>query len=373
MNPFQIAIPDADIADLHARLANTRWPEDLNDDAWSYGTRADFLKSLCDHWRTTYDWRAAEARLNRLPQFTTAIDGLILHFVHLRGQGPNPTPLLITHGWPGSFIEMERLIPLLTAPDATGRSFDLIIPSLPGFGFSSRPTAPGCGPKAIAAIWAKLMTVLGYDTFAVQGGDWGAIISTWLARDFPTRVTAAHLNMFAASIPPGDTPYNDAEETYLANVRRWRDTEGAYGIIQGTKPQTLGYGLTDSPAALAGWISEKFRAWSDCHGDIPTAISLDDLLTNISIYWFTGNITSSLRIYKESRATPLALHAGEHVPTPIGYTHFPTEIFNPPRCYAEHAFNIRHWTEQPKGGHFAALEQPEALAADIRAFFRGLS
>ncbi len=380
--PFRIAIPDADIADLHARLANTRWPDEVNDDAWSYGTDARFLRDLTQYWRTGFDWRATEARLNRLPQFRLDIDGIPIHFVHVKGRGakgrgPKPVPLLLTHGWPGSFVEMEGILPLLTDPGAHGGdpadAFDVVIPSLPGYGFSGRPTAPGCGPQAIAGLWATLMSELGYINFGVQGGDWGSAVSVWLARTQPERVIGAHLNfMQSAFQAPADAPLTASEQEYLASVLRWRDAEGSYGAIQGTKPQTLGYGLTDSPAALAGWIAEKFRAWSDCGGDIARAIPIDTMLANIAIYWFTGNITSSLRIYKESRAAPLVFAPGERVIPPLGFAHFPKEILHPPRSYVERVFDVRQWTEMPRGGHFAAMEQPELLAADIRRFFRSL-
>ena len=377
MTPFRIAIPDADLADLHARLARTRWPDEINDDAWSHGTALPFLKSLTAHWRNGFDWRAVEARLNRLPQFMLEIDGLPIHFIHAKGQGPNPTPLLISHGWPGSFLEMERILPLLTNPGAHGGdpadAFDVVIPSLPGFGFSGRPAAPGCGPEAIAALWGMLMSALGYEKFGVQGGDWGSAISTWLARQLPDRVIGAHLNFLICAIKPApDTPFDEAERAYIASLSHWRDTEGGYFAIQSTRPQTLGYGLTDSPAGLAAWIAEKFRTWSDCAGDIATAIPLDDLLANIAIYWFTGTITSSLRIYKEHRAAPFVVQPGERITPPLGFAHFPRELLHPPRAYLERAFTVRHWTDMPRGGHFAAMEQPALLAADISSFFRPL-
>ncbi len=371
--PFRIAIPDADLADLHARLANTRWPDDINDAAWSYGTPLSFARTLATYWRDSFDWRATEARLNALPQFTLDIDGLPIHFIHAKGQGPKPLPLILTHGWPGSFVEMEAILPLLTHPENPADAFDVVIPSLPGFGFSGRPTAPGCGPKAIAAMWDKLMTALGYHRFGVQGGDWGSAVSIWLARTLPERVIGAHLNFMISSLQPAEgAPLTEAERAYIASAQRWRDSEGGYFSIQSTKPQTLGYGLTDSPAALAAWITEKFRTWSDCNGDIATAIPLDALLANIAIYWFSGNITSSLRIYKENRAAPLHFAPGERVLPPVGFAHFPKEILHPPRSYVERVFDIRRWTDMPRGGHFAAMEQPALLAEEIRAFFRPL-
>lgn len=375
--PFRIAIPMPAIVDLRNRLAATRWPDEVNDEAWSYGAALPFMRDLADHWRKRFDWRAVEARLNALPQFTLKIDDTKIHFVHARGKGPKPLPLVISHGWPGSFVEMERIIPLLTDPGAHGGdpadAFDVVVPSLPGFGFSDRPTAPGCGPKAIAGMWQQLMTGLGYDRFGVQGGDWGSAISIWLARNHPDRVIGAHLNFMISSLQPAEgAPLTEAERAYVASAMKWRDSEGGYFSIQSTKPQTLGYGLTDSPVALAAWIAEKFRTWSDCNGDIAAAIPLDDVLANIAIYWFSGNITSSLRIYKENKAVPLHFAPGERVKPPVGFAHFPKEILHPPRSYVERVFDIQRWTDMPKGGHFAAMEQPALLAEEIRAFFRPL-
>ncbi len=375
--PFRIAVPMPAIIDLRNRLAGARWPDEVNDDAWSYGASLPFMRDLAAYWRKQFDWRAVEARLNALPQFTLKIDDTKIHFVHAKGKGPKPLPLVISHGWPGSFVEMERIIPLLTDPAAHGGdaadAFDVVVPSLPGFGFSDRPTAPGCGPKAIAAMWQQLMTALGYDRFGVQGGDWGSAISIWLARNHPERVIGAHLNFMISSLQPAEgAPLTEAERTYVASAVKWRDSEGGYFSIQSTKPQTLGYGLTDSPVALAAWIAEKFRTWSDCNGDIATAIPIDDLLANIAIYWFTGNITSSLRIYKENKAVPLHFAPGERVTPPVGFAHFPKEILHPPRSYVERVFDIQRWTDMPKGGHFAAMEQPALLAEEIRAFFRPL-
>ncbi len=375
--PFRIAVPMPAIIDLRNRLAGARWPDEVNDDAWSYGASLPFMRDLAAYWRKQFDWRAVEARLNALPQFTLKIDDTKIHFVHAKGKGPKPLPLVISHGWPGSFVEMERIIPLLTDPAAHGGdaadAFDVVVPSLPGFGFSDRPTAPGCGPKAIAAMWQQLMTALGYDRFGVQGGDWGSAISIWLARNHPERVIGAHLNFMISSLQPAEgAPLTEAERAYVASAVKWRDSEGGYFSIQSTKPQTLGYGLTDSPVALAAWIAEKFRTWSDCNGDIASAIALDDLLANIAVYWFTCNITSSLRIYKENKATPLHFAPGERVKPPVGFAHFPKEILHPPRSYVERVFDIQRWTDMPKGGHFAAMEQPALLAEEIRAFFRPL-
>ena len=365
VRPFTIAIPDADIADLRERLRRTRWPDEINDDGWAWGTRADVLRKFVDYWADGYDWRAQEAALNRLPQFMAEVDGLDIHFVHVKGRGAHPRPLLITHGWPGSFIEMRGIIPLLTQGDPC---FDLIIPSLPGYGFSGRPVQPGMSPRAVADLWVKLMDGLGYRRFGLQGGDWGAIVSTFLAKNHPDRVTGFHQNFLAGGFPPPGPDASAAEKAYFAARATWQDVEGAYGHQHGTRPQTLAYGLTDSPAGLAAWILEKFRVWSDCGGDPLNAFSMDDLLTNISIYWFTGTISSSIRLYKEMRGDPLRF--GDRITPPFAFAQFPVEIPCPPREVAEHYFNVRQWTVMPRGGHFAAMEQPALLADDIKRFFR---
>ncbi|MCC6716650.1 MAG: epoxide hydrolase [Acetobacteraceae bacterium] len=368
LRPFRIAVPDADIADLHARLDRTRWPDEINDADWGWGTSLPWLRDLAQYWRHGFDWRAQEARLNTLPQFIATIDGQDIHFVHLRATGPNPLPLLLTHGWPGSFIEFEAIAPLLTAG---APCFDLVIPSLPGYGFSGRPAAPGMSPHAIGALWARLMAGLGYTRYGAQGGDWGAAVTTSVALAAPDAVIGIHQNMIIRMIPAPESP-SPAERAYLAEIAHWADAEGAYGHIQATRPQTLGYALTDSPVGLAGWISEKFRVWSDCNGDPLNCFTRDQLLTNIAIYWFTANITSSLRLYKERlRASP-ALAPGQRVATPFGYAAFPKEIFRPPREFAERVYDVRRWTEMPRGGHFAAMEQPDLLAGEIKAFFQEL-
>jgi len=374
ITPFAIRIEDAALTDLRDRLLRTRWPDEINDDAWEWGTRADTLRRFVDHWANGYDWRKHEAALNQLPQFRAEIDGQNIHFVHIRGKGPNPHPLVVTHGWPGSFIEMRGIIPLLTDPAAHGGdpadAFDLIIPSLPGYGFSDAPTQPGMSPRAVAALWVKLMQGLGYARFGLQGGDWGAIVSTNMAVHHPGVVSGFHLNFLAGGFPPPSAGASDAERAYFAARANWYETEGAYGHEHGTKPQTLAYGLTDSPAGLAAWILEKFRTWSDCHGDPASAISMDDLLTNISIYWFTATIASSIRLYKEMRRDPLRFPAGSRIAPPMAFAQFPVEIPCPPRELAERFFDVRQWTVMPRGGHFAAMEQPALLAEDVTRFFR---
>jgi pimeloyl-ACP methyl ester carboxylesterase len=369
IRPFRIAVPGADIADLHARLDGTRWPDEINDADWGWGTSLPWLRRLTEYWRHDFDWRAQEAQLNALPQFVAGIDGIDIHFVHLRGRGANPFPLVLTHGWPGSFVEFEAVARLLTDHD---ESFDLVIPSLPGYGFSGRPTAAGMNPLAIGRLWAKLMAGLGYARYGAQGGDWGAAVTTALAQVAPGAVAGIHQNFILSVQPPPFRPeeLSEAERIYLAERARWFDDEAGYSHIQGTKPQTLGYALTDSPVGLAAWISEKFRTWTDCGGDPLRCVSMDALLTNISIYWFSGNITSSLRIYKERNLAVAAKAPFARIEVPFGHARFPKEIIRPPREWAERIYDVRHWTEMPRGGHFAALEQPGLLADDIRAFFR---
>ena len=329
ITPFTIRVGDEQINDLRRRLDATRWPGgslDQGDDGWAEGTSQAFLRRLVEHWRTEFDWRRQEKRLNGLPHFLADVDGLRVHFVHQRGQGPSPLPLILTHGWPGSFVEMEQIIPFLADPGAHGGdpadAFHVVVPSLPGYGFSQPPSQPGVGPQRIAHTWAKLMAGLGYGRFGAQGGDWGASVSTWLAHRYPDRVAGLHLNFIPGSYRPptgvGQPPQTPEEKAFLATAERWRESEGAYGRIQGTKPRSLAYGLTDSPAGLAGWIVEKFRAWSDCDGDVERHFTMERLLTNISLYWFTGTIGSSVRLYLEGRLQPVHFAAGERVAPPLG-------------------------------------------------------
>ncbi|MFI4988740.1 MAG: epoxide hydrolase family protein [Alphaproteobacteria bacterium] len=377
---FTIDVPQAVLDDLHRRLDATRWPDEIANAAWQRGTSLAYMKSLTTYWRSAYDWRRQEAALNRLPHFRVELDGLGIHFVHARGKGPRPLPLIISHGWPGSFVEMVKLIPLLADPAAHGGraedAFDVVVPSLPGYGFSDRPREAGMNPSAIAALWVRLMSTLGYERFAAQGGDWGAAVSSALGLDHAKRIVGIHLNFIAGRFLLGGTlnePAADAlAAAYLAELRAWWDSEGGYNHEQGTKPQTLAYGLNDSPVGLAAWIIEKFRTWSDCGGDVERIVSRDELLDNVMIYWVGETIASSTRLYYESRLRPLRLTPGNRVTPPVAVALFPKEIPMPPRALAERGYNIQRWTVMPKGGHFAALEQPELLAEDLRAFFRTL-
>lgn len=380
VTPFTIAVSDADLADLHQRLDRSRLGAAMADTGWNEGTDSQFLARLLTHWRHSFDWRDREARLNRLPQYLTRIGEQSIHFVHQRGEGPNPLPLILTHGWPGSFIEMEAIIGLLADPGRHGGdpadAFHVVVPSLPGYGFSSAPTHPGTGPSEIAGLWSELMAGLGYPTFAAQGGDWGAGISTWLAWRYPERIIGLHLNFIPGSYRPplGDdaAPVTGEEQAFLDQVAHWVEQQGAYARIQGTKPQSLAVGLNDSPAGLAAWLTEKFQAWSDCGDDLEQVMSLDDLLTHLSVYWFTASIGSSMRLYLEGRKRPLHFTAGQKVLPPLGVARFAAELPMPPRSWVERVYNVQRWTELPQGGHFAAMECPQVLAQEIRDFFRPL-
>jgi pimeloyl-ACP methyl ester carboxylesterase len=376
--PFAIHVPDPVLADLQARLERVRWPDEPPEADWRYGTSLAYMKTLVEHWRERYDWRAHEARLNRLKQFTVDLHGVELHFVHEPGVGPAPMPLLLSHGWPGSIVEFERILPMLADPARFGGdprdAFTVVAPSLPGYGFSFRPNQPRFGVEEIADVFAALMSdVLGYRRFGAQGGDWGAFVTSRLGLVYPDRLAGIHLNLLAVrrdgEAPLAPTP---EERTYLDQLKRWLREETGYQWIQGTKPQTLAYGLTDSPVGLAAWIVEKFRTWSDCGGDVERRFSKDTLLTNVMLYWVTGAINSSFWPYYARFHRPWPIPEGKRVAVPTAYAAFPREILLPPRAWAERAYDVRRWTIMEAGGHFAALEEPEALAADVRAFFRDL-
>ena len=372
MEPFRIDVPTAVLDDLCDRLRRTRWPDEIEGPGWADGTDLEYLRKLVAYWTEGFDWRAQEARLNRLAQFRTEIDGLGIHFVHERGRGEGALPLLLTHGWPDAFWRFERLIPLLTHPDDPSDEFDVVVPSIPGFGFSDRPREPGWGPTRVADAFAALMTSLGYDRFAAHGGDWGANVTDRLAHRHPGRLVGIHLT----DLPPGRAdawPAEDAtdeERRYLDAFRKWREEEGAYAHVQATQPQTLAYGLNDSPAGLAGWLVEKLRAWSDCGGAVERRFSKDALLTNATLYWATGTAGSSFRLYLEDQREPPRDPARTEVPT--GFAMPPGDFAPAPRSLAGRLYDLRRWTELPRGGHFAAYEEPELVADEIRAFFRPL-
>ncbi|MGD9891088.1 MAG: epoxide hydrolase family protein [Dehalococcoidia bacterium] len=380
VRPFTIQVPESVLDDLRARLRQTRWPGEVPGTGWTYGTNLAYLRELVQYWLDEYDWRTHEAALNRLPQFLATVDGLQVHFVHVRGNGPNPIPLIISHGWPGSFVEMVEVIGPLADPAAYGGdpadAFDVIVPSLPGYGFSQPASEPGMTPRRIGDLFVKLMTdVLGYPRFAAQGGDWGSVITAAMARNHPDTLIGIHLNMLGArpNTGPGTPPLTEEEQAFLKSAETWRDEETGYQRIQGTRPQTLAYGLTDSPVGLAAWIVEKFRAWSDCKGDLESSFTKDQLLTNIMIYWITGSIGSSVRLYYESfHDTSMRMAPGERIEVPAGFAAFPGEPFQAIRPWAERSLNLQHWGTPPRGGHFAAMEEPELFVEDVRTFFRTL-
>ncbi len=381
IRPFTIRVPDAVLADLKARLKNPRIPDALpgdgGTDAWTYGTDVAYLRQLVTYWRDRFDWRAQERALNRFEQFTTTIDGLSIHFIHRRSRQPNALPLLITHGWPGSFVEFAKIIGPLTDPAAHGGraddAFDVVIPSIPGFGFSEKPRGPGYDPARIGAIKAKLMARLGYQRYGVQGGDWGAIIGTQIALNDASHVAGLHLNMCTGAAPAGGDPnagLSDAEKERLKVRQAFQAEETGYQQIQGTKPQTIGIALNDSPIGLAAWIVEKFRTWCDCGGNPETIFTKDELLTNITLYWATQTAASSARIYYESRHAAPVAGGPRRVEVPTACADFPKEIIWSPRRWLESRYNITRWTVMPRGGHFAAFEQPQLFVDDVRAFFR---
>lgn len=379
VEPFKVAVPDEVLADLRTRLDRTRFPDEVPGTGWEYGANLAYLREVVDYWRTRYDWRANEARINRFAQYRANVDGLGIHFIHEPGRGPNPKPLLLIHGWPGSICEFMDIIPMLTDPAAHGGdakdSFTVIAPSLPGYGFSDHPRERAMNIQAIAEIFFKLMTgVLGFKRFAVQGGDWGSAITSRMGEVHAPSLYGIHINMIAIGPAEGRSAVEltPEEKVFLGNMEKFRTGETGYQWIQGTKPQTLAYGLNDSPAGVAAWIIEKFRTWSDCKGEVESRFSKDQLLTNVMVYWVTQTINSSTRLYYEARHHPWRLKPGTRIEAPTGVAVFPGELVLPPRHWAERVYNIRRWTPMPRGGHFAAMEEPKLLADDIRAYFREL-
>ncbi|GHB54743.1 epoxide hydrolase family protein [Persicitalea jodogahamensis] len=370
IQPFVANIPQSILDDLKLRIRSTRWPDEITDSGWTYGANLSYMKELAEYWSNTFDWRKIEEEINSFPNFIAEIDGYKVHFLHIKGKGKKSIPLIITHGWPGSFVEMMKLIPLLT--DDESLSFDLVIPSVIGFGFSDKPTKPGCNSEFVAELWFKLMNNLGYEKFGAQGGDIGSGISTWLALNYPENVIGLHLNYVAGSykpfIPQNEQLSGDVHE-FQKYASEWSVKEGAYAHQQSSKPITLAYGLNDSPVGLCAWIIEKFNGWSDNKGNIENAFSKDELLANVTLYWVTQTIHSSIRIYNENSKHPLQFGQNDFVKIPVAFAKFPKELPTPPRAYIEKGFNIQRWTEMPNGGHFAAMEQPELLAKDIIDFF----
>jgi epoxide hydrolase len=377
IRPFRIDIPEADLDDLRDRLRRTRWPEPEPVGDWSQGTPLAYTRELCDYWRTGYDWRAAEARLNGFPQFRTEIDGVDIHFLHVRSPHQDALPLLMTHGWPGSVVEFGKVIGPLTDPERYGGdradAFHLVCPSLPGYGFSGKPDRPGWGVQNIADAWAELMGRLGYQRYAAQGGDWGATVTTALAIRHPGPLAGIHLNMVTAfpdrAARGSQEDLTPQEQAALASLAHYDKEDSGYSKQQSTRPQTIGYGLVDSPAALCAWIVEKFWSWTDCDGDPATVLTRDEMLDNIMLYWLPGTGASAARLYWESFRKPLP----GPVTVPAGCSIFPKEIFRPSRRWAEQRFtDLRYWNELDKGGHFAAFEQPGTFVTEVRAAFRPL-
>lgn len=373
IEPFTIRVPDAVLQDLEERLARTRWPDEVPGQGWARGTPVAYLRPLVEYWRNGFDWRVQEKKLNAFQQFTTNIDGVRLHFIHQRSPHPNAVPLLLVHGWPGSIAEFEKVIGPLTDPPAHGGraedAFHVVAPSLPGFGFSGHPTDTGWNPTRMSDAFAALMTRLGYTRFAAQGGDWGAIINTQLALGHADRLIGLHSNFCTG----GGASTEGQPPEVLERIRRRqaeRADDNAYSAIQGTRPQTLGFGLNDSPAGTAAWIAEKFFTWSDVRETPEEKFTKDELLTNITIYWAMATQTSSAQIYYENSHATNRRTGRVTVPTACAV--FPKELSYAPRSVLETRYNIVRWTEMPRGGHFAAMEEPELLVDDVRAFFRGL-
>jgi microsomal epoxide hydrolase len=381
VRPFTIKIPDAVLKDLQERLARARFPDQLVGAGWTYGMNLDYLQQLVKYWREQYDWRAQERRLNQLPQFETTIDGLDIHFVHRKSSEPNALPIVMIHGWPGTFFEFHKMVEPLADPRRHGGdakdAFDVVVVSLPGFGFSERPSNMGHSRERTAKIFIELMKRLGYRRYGVQAGDVGYAVATLMALNDPDNMAGLHLNRCAAGEPPDPKNPNAGlteQEIRLRDEPRFGPDERGYSQIQGTKPQTLGYALNDSPVGLAAWILEKYRTWCDCDGDPENVFTKDELLTTVMIYWVTETATSAARYYYEGQHIPEVPYTRirERVKVPTGCTAFPGELGFTPRSWAEKFFNIKRFTIMPKGGHFAALEQPALLTGELRSFFRDL-
>jgi len=373
IKPFTVNILQSILDDLKLRLALTRWPDELSGSAWKYGADLAYMKKLTQYWQHSFDWRKVEREINAYPNFMADIDGHQIHFMHIKGKGKRSVPLIITHGWPGSFLEMMKLIPLLT--ENADFSFDLVIPSIPGFGFSGKPNEAGCNSAFVADLWHQLMTTLGYNRYGAQGGDIGSGISTWLSIKYPSHLIGLHLNYISGSYKPYLKEGEQLTEEVIAfqqTVAEWSAREGAYAHLHATKPLTAAYGLNDSPVGLCAWIIEKFNSWSDNGGDIENVFTKDELLANVTLYWITQTIHSSMRMYNENSKNPMVFGQNDYISVPLAFAEFPKELPTPPRSYIEKGFNVRHWTSMPAGGHFAAVEQPDLLSKDLLYFFSEL-
>ena len=380
---FVIAIPDQVLEDLRDRLARTRWPDDFANADWAYGTEVSYLRELIEYWSTAYDWRRHEAEMNAFSHFKTEIEGVPIHFLHERGKGPNPMPLILNHGWPWTFWDFHKVIRALADPASTGGdpadAFDVVVPSLPGYGFSTPLRVTGINYWRTADLWVPLMRdVLGYDKFATEGGDWGALVTEQLGHKYAEHLIGAYLHftmplsVFSGEALPKD--YAPDEAHWLERTQRFFAEGSGYMSIQATRPQTLTYALNDSPTGLCAWLLEKRRAWGDTGGNVESRFSKDDLCTTATIYWVTQSFGTSARYYYEARYNPWKPSHGRKpvVEAPTGVAAFPGEIATMPRRWAEDYFDLRRWTVMPSGGHFAPMEEPERLVEDMRAFFRPL-
>jgi pimeloyl-ACP methyl ester carboxylesterase len=382
ITPFSIHIEPEILSDLRERIRKTRWPDQAPSAAWEQGTDLEYLRQLLAYWADEFDWQAQERELNAFHQFRAELDGVHIHFVRERARHGHGIPLILTHGWPSTFVELLPLVPFLTDPHAhgiDGPAFDVVIPSLPGYGFSERPRRTGVNYQYVAGLWHRLMRGLGYERYGAEGGDFGAGITTFMALKNPEPMIGVHLSNLeiAPYTGPGSRPLSAAERTYRERNEAFWQEEYGYKAIQSTKPQTLGYALNDSPAGLAAWILEKWRSWADSRGNLDERISRDFLLTTVTLYWVTQTITSSMRDYfdNDNKLYRITLGQQEFVDVPTGIAVFASNFVDegtPPREWAERLYNVRRWTPMPRGGHFAAAEEPELLARDIAAFFADL-
>jgi microsomal epoxide hydrolase len=369
---FEIHVPDAVLDDLKRRLERARLPDQIPGTGWEYGMPLDYLRPLVDYWRDRYDWRAQERALNRLEHFRTTIDGQSIHFAHVRSRHADAFPLIVSHGWPGSIVEFLKIAEPLTDPETSGGTrsdaFHLVLPSLPGYGFSEPTRTRGWDSRRIAQAFAELMRRLGYARYGAQGGDWGAMVTANLALVDPEHVAGIHTNLPLAETPKDPGPLTEREKADLADLARFASEESGYQRVQGTKPQSLGFSLNDSPVGLCAWIVEKFKTWSDCGDDPEKSFTRDELLTNVMVYWVTQTITSSMRLYYETfKGGRVGLE--KRIETPTGVARFPREVMRFPRSWVERHYNVTRWTELPRGGHFAAMEVPELFVPEVRAFF----
>ena len=384
MRPFRVDVPDEVLNDLHARLKRTRWADDFANESWQYGTNTAYLKELVAYWIEGYDWRKQERAINAYPQFRTEIDGVPIHFIHVRGKGPNPKPLILSHGWPWTFWEYRKVIDPLSDPGAHGGdpadAFDVVVPSLPGYGFSTPLRKPGVNFWRTSGLWVKLMEELGYTRFAAHGADWGALISADLGHRYPARVMGVHFTMMLPlDLFSGGTPapedYDADEASIATGLQNFFAAESAYSALQSTKPQTIAVALNDSPVGLLSWIVEKLRSWSDCHGDVETRFSKDDLLTTVMIYWVTQSYGTSARYYYEAAHNPWKPVHGRMpvVEAPTGISVLPAEFASAPRRWVQRYYNLKQKRRHASGGHYGAWEEPEAIITDVRDFFRTLN